>query len=325
MTRWIALVLLWLLLVPSAPEADEALRKASFVPLWTPQAQFAGYYVGLEKGIYRKHGIDLTIHPGGPGRSPADELRDGRAEFGALWLSTALQRNEAGLPLVNIAQVIQSSSMVLVARKSSGIRTVADLAGRKVGLWGGDFDIAPRAFFHHHAVRVEVVPQAATVNLFLRGGVGAASAMWYNEYHTILDTGLDPDELTVFRLDADGLNIPEDGLYALAGTIARDPDLVDAFVRASLEGWDYAFAHPDEAVDIVLRLMREAKIPANRVHQKWMLARMQEVIRPLGGGGVTGILSMNDLSAVVGELQRTGLLRDPVGYFAFARPPRASP
>jgi NitT/TauT family transport system substrate-binding protein len=330
MKRLIALLLLGLLLVHGRPVNAEAigasgLRKATLALLWQPQAQFAGYLVALEKGIYRRHGIDLAIALGGPGRSPADALRDGHAEFATLWLATALQHRGAGLSVINIAQISQRSSMVLVARKSAGIATVADLADRKISLWGGDLAVAPRAFFDRHRLSVQSVPQSDTVNLFLRGGVQVASAMWYNEYHLILNAGVDADELTVFRLDGDGFNFPEDGLYTLAATIERDPALVDGFVRASLEGWDYAIAHPDEALDIVLARMREANLPANRVHQKWMLAQMAAVIRPGGTGAVTGLLKRNDLAGVVDELQRTELLQAVIGYDEFTRPPYVAP
>ncbi len=327
MTRLFALLMLIgmvMLQAVVATRADQpaaaALKKATLALLWLPQAQFSGYYVALDKGIYRRHGIDLTILPGGPGRSPADALRDGQADFALLWLGTALQRRAAGLPIVNVAQIVQRSSLVLVARKAAGIETVADLAGRKVGLWGDDLAVAPRAFLDRHGVTVQPVPQSETVNLFLRGGVDVASAMWYNEYHTILNAGVDADELTVFRLGSDGLNIPEDGLYTLTATLARDPALVDGFVRATLEGWQDAIANPEQALDIVLARMREAKLPADRVHQKWMLSCLAEVIRPSGADAVTGELGRSDLDALVAELQRTALLRAPIGYDDFVRP-----
>jgi NitT/TauT family transport system substrate-binding protein len=60
---------------------------------------------------------------------------------------------------------------------------------------------------------VQVVPQSFSVNLFLRDGVDVASAMWYNEYHTILNCGIDPDELTTFFFHEHGLNFPENGIY----------------------------------------------------------------------------------------------------------------
>ena len=313
-----------LLSLPASGRADEALKKASLIPLWLPQAQFAGYYVALEKGIYRQHGIDLTIIDGGPNHPPAEYLRDGRADFSVLWLTTALQRRSEGLALVNVAQVVPQSSMLVLALKSSGIHTLADLNGKKVGLWGGDLDIPARAVFDQQGLQVKVVPQSATVNLFLRGGVAATSAMWYNEYHSILNSGVNADELSVFALKDHGANFPEDGLYALQETVQRDPQLVDSFVRASQEGWDYAFAHPDEAVDIVLKIMRKARLPANRMHQKWMLARLRDVIRPAGSNGVTGALSLQDYQAVTHELQRTGLVRGAVAYDAFVRPPPAA-
>lgn len=79
---------------------------------------------------------------------------------------------------------------------------------------------------------------------------------------TILNSGVDPEELNVFSLNEQGMNFPEDGIYTLEKTLHKDPSLAKAFVTASLEGWRYAFAHSDEALDIVIRHMREAQVPA---------------------------------------------------------------
>ena len=281
--------------------AEQALKKASFIPLWKPQAQFAGYYTALEKGIYRKHGIDLTIIGGGPNSPASEYLRKGKADFAALWLTTAIRERVSGVKLVNLSQVVQQSSMMLVARKSSGIAKPADMNGRKVGLWGGPFAIPPHTFFKKYDLHVREVPQSYTVNLFLRGGIDVASAMWYNEYHTILNSGVDPEELNIFMFKDHGINLPEDGLYALEKTVRNDPALAKAFVQASLEGWNYAFAHPDEALDIVIKQMRMAKIPANRVHQRWMLERMRDLIKPQTGQTEFGQLKQSD-SKAAGEI-----------------------
>jgi NitT/TauT family transport system substrate-binding protein len=304
--------------VSSASAAERTLKKATFIPLWSPQAQFAGYYTALDKGIYRKHGIDLTIISGGPNYSSSEYLRNGKADFAALWLTTALQERASGVKLVNIAQIVRKSSMMLIARKTSGIRTPEDLSGKKVGLWGGAFAIPPHAFFTKYGLRVREVPQSYTVNLFLRGGIDVTSAMWYNEYHTILNAGLDPDELQVFLFKDHGLNLPEDGLYTLEKTANNDPGLVDDFTRASLEGWTYAFEHPDEALDIIIKYMRAAKIPANRMHQKWMLERMCDLI--MGeGGGVSGQLQQSDYAATGRILVEDGVIREVPDYSVFTR------
>jgi len=290
-------------------DADGAgLKKASLITHWSPQAQFAGYYVALDKGIYRKHGIDLTIIPGGPNQSPTKLLQNGTADFAVLWLSTALQHYSASLKLTNVAQLVQQTSMMLIARKTSGIGTPADMQGRKVGMWKGDFAITPQVFFNKYGLRVREIPLSYTVNLFLRGGIDVTSAMWYNEYHTIINAGVDPGELTLFFLKDYGINFPEDGLYTLEKTLHRDPALVDSFAKASLEGWNYAFEHPQEALDIVIKQMKAENIPANRSHQKWMLDRMRDLIMPRHGHGEVGQLSSSDYEAVGTALLNQGVV-----------------
>lgn len=302
---------------PIVPAAETPLKKASLAPLWSPQAQFAGYFVALDKGIYAKHGIDLTILEGGAGHSPVQSLQNGTADFSILWLSTALQNRSAGVKLVNLAQMIQKSSMMLISRKSSGIKTVEDMSGKKVGLWGGDLSIPPRALFARQGVKVREVPLSHTVNLFLRGGIDVTSAMWFNEYHTILNAGVDPEELNVVSLSEQGMNFPEDGIYTLEKTLRKDPALAKAFTDASLEGWNYAFAHPDEALDIVIKHMREAHLPANRVHQKWMLDRMRDLIKPGNVPSTAGHLDERDYRAAGDAMKKDGLIRNYPDYETF--------
>lgn len=314
-----AMLVLLLFCVGTLPgaAAGAALKKASLMPLWSPQAQFAGYYVALDRGIYARHGIDLTILKGGPGVSPAESLKSGKADFAVLWLTTALKQHASGNRLVNVAQIIQRSSMMLVARKSSGITTPAAMQGKKVGVWGGDLALPTEAFFSAYHLQVHRVPQSYTVNLFLRGGIDVASAMWYNEYHTILNSGLNPEELDIFFLHDHGIAFLEDGLYMGAERFYADSGLAAAFAKASIEGWRYAFDHSEEALDIVLRHMKEAKIPANRAHQKWMLERMRDLVMPQKGRGALGQLQQADYEAVRASMISTGIIKDVPEYEMF--------
>ncbi|MDD2466642.1 MAG: ABC transporter substrate-binding protein [Desulfobulbus sp.] len=301
----------------AATAEERVLKKASFIPLWSPQAQFAGYYTALDKGIYRRHGIDLSLLNGGPDAPASEYLRSDKADFAALWLTTAIQERASGVKLVNLAQIVQQSSMILVAKKTSGITTPADMNGKKIGLWGGPFALPPHAFFKKYGVRPLEIPQSYTVNLFLRGGIDVTSAMWYNEYHTILNSGLDPEDLNIFLLKDYGIDLPEDGLYALEKTIKNDPDLAREFVVASLEGWDYAFAHPDEALDIVIKYMQRAQVPANRIHQKWMLERMRDLILlPANQTGI-GLLKQRDYDATGQILLKDGIIKTLPDFTAF--------
>lgn len=314
-----AVGILLVLLLAGGPAAGAELKHARFIPQWVPQAQFAGYYVAKANGLYAKYGIDLEIITGGPGRQSADYLTSGRAEFASVWLPAAITMRSEGVPLVNIAQIMQRSALMLVTKKSSGITSPQDMNGRRVGLWDPMFQVQPRAFFNKFGISVEIVPQSYTVNLFLRDGVDVASAMWYNEYHTIINAGIDPDELVSFFFYDYGLNFPEDGLYVLERTYNRDPALCEAFVRASIEGWRLAFEKPGQALDIVMTNLKKANVPATLVHQRWMLARMKNLILPSDHPYPMGHLAPSDYQRVAEGLRQTRMIQTAPLFTDFYR------
>jgi len=304
--------------VPKASCADTPLKKASFIPQWSPQAQFAGYYVAYEKGFYKESGIDIEMVQGGPHRSSSEALEKEEVTFATMWLCDAIQRKSKGVKLVNIAQIVQRSALMLVAKKASGISKPEDINGKKMSLWRADFQIQPRAFIKKYNLNVKIIPQSYTINLFLRDGVHVASAMWYNEYHTIINAGIDPEELTAFFFYEHGLNFPEDGIYTLEKNVNNDPELVKAFAKASVKGWLYAFENQNEALEIVMKYMKMAKVPVNRVHQKWMLDRMKDIVMPRNKKDPpVGVLRQQDFSFVAGELHSMNLIRNIPDFSGF--------
>jgi NitT/TauT family transport system substrate-binding protein len=264
--------------------------------------------VAQEIGFYRNRGLKLKILKGGPDFPPSELLPNHKADFGTMFLTTAIVKRAKGYKFVNIGQIVQRSALMLVARKSSGIKVPADMNGKKVALWGEEFQIQPRAFFQQNHLHVKILRQGTTMNLFLRGATEVASAMWYNEYYRILQAGVNADELTTFFLADHGLNFPEDGIYCLESTYNQDPGKCINFVQASLEGWRYAFTHVDEALDIVMKYVNAANLPTNRPQQKWMLERMRDIIQPPGSDIQMGRLKEETYNQVARELKNFGLI-----------------
>jgi len=302
-----------------ANSPDAGLQKVRLMPYWVTSAQFAGYYVGIEKGIFRKHGIDLEVLPFDPFKPTRKDIEDGRADFSLLWLVNAIELREQGVDIVNIAQLSSRSSLMLLAKKSSGIRKITDLNGKKAAIWAG-FELQPKALFSKYNLDVKIIPIGSTNTLFLVDGVDVISANWFDEYHSIINNGYDANELVPFFFADYGLNFLEDGIYCLSGKARSDPGLCHNFVDAALESWMYAFDHPEETLDIVIRIARKENRPVNRSHQQWMLDRYRELYIPKGQKKITTELLSRDYKNVSDIMQNSKLINRIIPYDSFYIP-----
>jgi NitT/TauT family transport system substrate-binding protein len=228
---------------------------------WVTQAQFAGYYVAKDKGFYDAEGLDVTIKPGGPDIAPAQVLAGGGADVMVDWMPSALAAREKGLPLVNIAQPFKSSGMMLTCRKDMGVNSTDDLKGKTLGVWfyGNEYPFLSwmsrlGLATDGSANGVTVLKQGWGVEPLTEGQAACVSTMSYNEYWVVRDAGYTPEQLTVFKYQAEGASTLEDGLYVLEKNLGDDifKDKMVRFVRASMKGWKYAEANPKEAASIIL-------------------------------------------------------------------------
>jgi NitT/TauT family transport system substrate-binding protein len=309
---------LLLLLAGSAAFAEDGPPPFRFLMQWTPQSQFAGYYMALEKGLYEKQGVAVEIIEGGPEHDPAAYLRGGKAEFATLFLTGALAARDEGLPLVHLAQMVNRCNQMILGWKQQGIRAIGDLDGQRVSIWGGGFRPAYAAVFEEKGIRPEIVPQYYSVNLFLLHGVAACSAMEYNEYHMIYQSGADYDELFTWRLRDEGFGFPEDGIYCTAETFRKWPGACRAVAEASLEGWRMARENPEEALDIVMHHVLQPNIPTNRPHMKWMLEKILPSILPEEAGTwEPGVLKKAAYEKAAAAMKKNGVIESAPSYEVF--------
>jgi len=311
----IALTILFIcFLLPARAE------EATLLLHWSHQAQFAGYYVAKDKGFYQKRGRDVVIKRGGYDVDALKCMAETNPVFCTTMLFTALGYRDKGFPIVHLAQVVNRANFSLVAWKNRGIVKPEDLQGRRVSFWIGEFEAPYKGFFKRYQLQPVIEPQYFTVNLFLRGCVDACAAMYYNEYHTILQCGINPEELTTFNMWENGFDCPEDGIYCTEQTAAAHSALCRDVVAASLEGWVYARDHHDEALDIVMGYVRRGHVPTNRAHMKWMLEKMLDSIFPgPGDPWQFGILTRERYDRAVMLLREQKLIRGAPAFSEFHR------
>ncbi|MCW4113679.1 ABC transporter substrate-binding protein [Aurantimonas sp. MSK8Z-1] len=257
---------------------------------WVADAQFAGYFVAKDKGFYEDEGLDVTIKPGGPDIAPEQVIAGGGADVIVDWMAAALVAREKGVPLVNIAQPFVKGGLQLTCRKDTGITTPADMKGKTLGVWYYGNEYPFFAFMSKNGLNaqeggdVTVLKQAFNVDPLLQKQADCISTMSYNEYWQVLEAGVKPEDLTVFKYSDEGAAMLEDGLYALEPNL-KDPAFVDKmarFVKASMKGWDYARENPDEAVGIVMDNDTAGAI--SQEHEEHMMAEVNKLTE--GGDGV---------------------------------------
>ena len=244
-----------------------------FVPQWTPQAQFAGYYVALEKGFYDEEGINVRIEHPTTTSSAMDLMKNGEAQITTLQLTQALEEIDDGTPMVNILQTSMNNGLVIVSRRNMN---PMDQKGSRVGIWSVGFGQMAICMSNMENLDYQWIPFAGNVNLFLVGALDATLAMSYNEYYQLVQAGIKMTDKNVYRFCDHGYNVQEDGVYMTRDYFEAHKDQAHRFAQASRKGWEWAAQHPDEALDIVMRYVEKNHIATNRVMQRLML---KEVLR----------------------------------------------
>ncbi len=294
--------------IGSAQAADDLTLQLK----WVTQAQFAGYYVAKDKGFYEEAGLDVTINPGGPDIAPPQVIAGGGADVIVDWMPSALASREKGVPLVNIAQPFKRSGMMLTCRKDTGITKPEDFRGKTLGVWffGNEYPfLAWMAKLgiptDGSAQGVKVLKQGFNVDPLLQKQADCISTMTYNEYWQVIDAGIKPEDLVVFKYEDQGVATLEDGLYVMEANL-QDPAFVDRmarFVAASQKGWAWARENPAEAAAIVLE--NDTTGAQTEQHQVRMMGEINKLTE-----GSNGVLDPADYERTVQTLLSGG--SDPV-------------
>ncbi len=289
------LFILVLLVGVSVSTADGHSTSIKLQLQWVAQSQFAGYFAARDLGFYEEEGLDVTILEGAVEIVPQQVVASGGAEFGLAWVPKVLESNEQGVNLVNIAQVFQRSGTLEVSFVDTGIESVDDFAGMRIGTWG--FGNEHELFAAMRAVDIDpdsaddvtIVQQPFDMSLLLNGEVDAAQAMTYNEYAQVLEqinpaTGelYQPDDLNVINFNDVGTAMLQDHVFVNADWLAEEGNeaIAVAFLKASFRGWIHCRDNPDECVEIVL----DNGSTLGESHQTWQLNEISKLIWPSPAG-----------------------------------------
>lgn len=295
--------------------SDGELDKVKLQLKWLPQSQFMGYYVAAEKGYYEEEGIDIEILPGGSDIIPEQNVYNGVADIGVTWVSSLMTYQAQGYELQEVAQVFQDSGLLLTSKKETGINSPADLKGKKVANWFGGNEYEVLALLEKYKLNkdsdLELVQQDYTMDQLKEGSVDAASAMTYNEFGLLLESGIAGSDLNVINMNDEGVAMLEDCLFVNEEWAADNKDLVVRFLKASIKGWAEACKDPEAAGKIVYDVDKSVSLE----HQVYMAKEVAKLVTPEGfDAAKIGEIDMDAVkqTAEFLKLYNKDLAKDPV-------------
>jgi NitT/TauT family transport system substrate-binding protein/putative hydroxymethylpyrimidine transport system substrate-binding protein len=258
---------------PGAP------RGAVLVLDFVPNPVHSGIYSAQEKGLYREAGVELEIQQPGESTDAPKLLAAGRAELAILDIHDLGIARERGLDLVGVLPIVQRPLASVIARGDGPVHRPRDLEGRTVGVTGLPSDEAVvdsvlSADDGDPATVERVTIGFNAVSALAAGQVDAVTGFWNAEGVALRRQGI---PTRVFKVDEYGAPpYPELVLTTSRETLEEDPDLIDAVVEATEEGYEEAVENPQQALDDLV-----AANPAlDRAEQEVQLNALLPILEP---------------------------------------------
>lgn len=252
MSRLFAFLAVLLLASPVLAAAPKT--KITFVTDWQAQAEHGGYYQALAKGFYAKRGLDVTIRMGGPAVNPPQLIAAGAADF--VMGSNSFQPLDlvkAGADVQAVAAIFQKDPQVLITHPRSDVKSIADMKGMPILV----SDATAAGWWRWAEARFGFTSSQVrkyTFNLapFLTNPKAIQQGYVSSEPFLIAKQGKFTPQ--VFMLSDYGYPGYSNLILARGKDMRERPEVVRAFVGASIEGWNsYLTEDPTPANKLIKR------------------------------------------------------------------------
>ncbi|OGF27247.1 hypothetical protein A2331_03700 [Candidatus Falkowbacteria bacterium RIFOXYB2_FULL_34_18] len=240
---------------------------------WLHQAQFAGNYAAKEKGIYEKYGLNTTLEPFSFESPTIEAVVSGKAEFGITGADELMLAREKGLPIKALAVIYKTNPVCAYSLQNSNITKPQDFLGKTIGIERAsdgtevNIGILYSAMMSRLGINREKINEITIgydASELLAGKTDISTGYIINEPHQVVEAGQKVN--TILMADY-GVNMYADVLFTTEDIINKKPDLVEKFVRATLDGWQFAIENQEETIDMILKYA----VNSSREHQKYML------------------------------------------------------
>jgi NitT/TauT family transport system substrate-binding protein len=222
----------------------QAQDKFTYMTNWYAQAEHGGFYQAVAEGIYKKHGLDVTIKMGGPQVNITQMMAAGQADciMGSSDIQM-MQVREGGVPVVTVAAYFQKDPQVLIAHED--VKKFEDLKGKTL-LIGAQ---AQRGYWPWLKAKFgftdeQTRPYTFNIQPFVADKNSAQQGYLTSEPYAIQKAGV---KANVLMFSDHGFPAYATTVSCMDKTVKDRSKQVAAFVKASAEGWKSYLENPAPA------------------------------------------------------------------------------
>ncbi|MFC7332289.1 ABC transporter substrate-binding protein [Rhodocista pekingensis] len=283
-----------------------AAETLTFMTDWVAQAEHGGFYQALATGIYARHGLEVKLRPGGPGMDSQRLLAAGAIDA-AMGSSGFFPLNmvQAGAPVVAVAALFQKDPTILMTHPRDDVRTLADMKGKPIHIGDPSVNTIWRWLKSRYGFEDRQI-RKYTFNIapFLVDPTAIQQGYLTSEPFTAAKAGVTP---RVFLLADNGFLSYSAMIMVRRELLERKPEVVQAFVDASIEGW-YSYLNGDPAPANALIKRDNPEMDDDTI--AYARARMLDYgIVDSGDAATLGVGAMTEArwEAFTAEMKRLGL------------------
>ena len=280
---------------------------------WVFQGPNAGFVVAHHKGFYAEAGLNVDIGPGKGSGSTAQLVASKATQFGFSDGYVVGNSVSKGMSIRTVAGVYRRNPTAVTVLADSDINSPKDLEGKSIAITPGSAQFQQWPAFvkgcgvDASKVRVVSVDPAGTPPALITGQVQAMAGFAQGQVPTVEIRGNKPTRL--FWYADCGVNAVSNGIVVHTDLIKEDPELIRAFVAASIKGFIYGRQHPDELVAAVQKFSPtvDAAITRREAELSW-----QTWVTPATAGRPLGWMAEKDWEQTVEVLKQYGGVDTPL-------------
>ncbi len=270
--RRLLLSLLLFLTIPLSANDSTKTDTISLQLKWKHSFQFAGFYMAKEKGLYADAGLDVSVKEIGSEVDLVADVLSGRSTYAISDSALILDRMQ-GADVVALSAILQRSPVALMVLSSSGIEKVEDLQGKRVMIdstSAQNVSIMAMLKSRLGEATFDIVPMSYDIDELIKDRVDAFTVYIADQPMTLEARGI---KYRLLDPTTHGFDFYGDMLFTSSKELSTHPRRVKKFVDASTKGWEYAFDHIDETIEVILRHYDSQGLSAEKLRKEALVLK----------------------------------------------------